>query len=143
MIISVNYSLNFEVISMCYIKEKLHFITLNYTPYQFCTLNYDHFYTLHLDVKFSVNLDGNSKFRVQSVIKSIFRVVKYYLSFIFKVLRRWAIRSFHMVLYFPIQVNKKLNVEMQSVINVIVQGTKCAFKKFRGAKCNQICSLGW
>lgn len=34
----------------------------------FCTLNYDPSYTLHPDVKFVVNLNGNSKFMVQSVI---------------------------------------------------------------------------
>ena len=47
---------------------KLHFITLNYTlnytlyhklfECMFCTLNYDPYYTLHLEVKFAVNLDG-------------------------------------------------------------------------------------
>ena len=36
----------------------------------FCTLNYDICYILHLDVKFYVNLDGNLKFIVQSLIKS-------------------------------------------------------------------------
>ena len=30
----------------------------------FCILNYDHCYILHLDVKFAVNLDENSKFMV-------------------------------------------------------------------------------
>ena len=39
--------------------------------YTFCTLNYNSCYTLHHDVKFSVNLDGNSKFRMQSVIRNI------------------------------------------------------------------------
>ena len=49
-------------------EEKLHFTTLNYTPNyilhhklfecRFCTINYDIWYTLHLDIKFVVNLDG-------------------------------------------------------------------------------------
>ena len=53
---------------------ELHFTILNYTldyilhpklfKCTFCTLNYDFCYTLHLDDKFSVNLDGNPKFRV-------------------------------------------------------------------------------
>ena len=37
----------------------------------FCTLNYDPYYTLYPDIKFAVNLDGNSKFKEQSVIRSI------------------------------------------------------------------------
>ena len=58
--------------------EKLHFTSLNYTTYYtlysklfdciFCTLNYDICYTLHPYIKFGVKLDGNSKFRMQSVI---------------------------------------------------------------------------
>ena len=61
--------------------EKLHFITLNYTLNYtlypklfeciFCTLNYEHCYILQSDIKFSIKLDGNPKFRVQSVIESI------------------------------------------------------------------------
>ena len=61
--------------------EKLHFTILNYTTYYilhskifkytFCTSNYELCYTSHLDVKFSVNLDENSNFRVQNVIRSI------------------------------------------------------------------------
>ena len=61
--------------------EKLHFITLNYTlnytlyfklfEYVFCSLNYDHCYTLHPVVKFVVNQDGNPKFRMLNVIESI------------------------------------------------------------------------
>ena len=61
--------------------RKLYFTTLNYTlnytlhlkffECMFCTLNYNFCYTLHSDIKFVVNLDGNLKFRVQSVIKSI------------------------------------------------------------------------
>ena len=48
---------------------KLHFITLNYIlnyilhPKLFkctvCTINYDHYYTLHHNVSFTVKLDGN------------------------------------------------------------------------------------
>ena len=63
------------------ILEKLHFITLNYTldytirpklfKCTFCTLNYDPSYTLHPDVKFAVNLNGNPKFMVQSVIERV------------------------------------------------------------------------
>ena len=37
----------------------------------FCALNYDICYILHTDIKFSVNLDGNSKINEQIVIKSI------------------------------------------------------------------------
>ena len=37
----------------------------------FCTLNYDHCYILHPNVKFAINLDENSKCKVQSIIKSI------------------------------------------------------------------------
>ena len=57
-----------------YKQRTLHFITLNYTTYYtlyhklfkrtFCTLNYDICYTLYTDVKFGVNLNENSKFRV-------------------------------------------------------------------------------
>jgi len=36
-----------------------------------CTLNYNSCYILHPAVKFAINLDENSKFTVQSVIKSI------------------------------------------------------------------------
>ena len=39
--------------------------------YTFCTLNYNSCYTLHPYVKFAVNLDGNLKFTVQSVVESI------------------------------------------------------------------------
>ena len=61
------------------IWEKLHFITINYTSYytlhyklfewMFCILNYDFCYTLHIDVNFAINLDGNLKFRMLSVIE--------------------------------------------------------------------------
>ena len=72
---------------------------------------------MYPDVKFAINLDGNSKFNVQSVIENIiFRVVKYNFFFIFKELKIWAIESFYMVPCFSIQVNNKLDVEMQSVI---------------------------
>ena len=37
----------------------------------FCALNYDICYILHTHIKFSVNLDGNSKINEQIVIKSI------------------------------------------------------------------------
>ena len=73
---------------------KLNFITLNYISFllikkkkrsyiSFYTLhpkifecvifilNYDPYYTLHPNVMFAFNLDGSSKFRVQSVITSI------------------------------------------------------------------------
>ena len=53
---------------------ELHFTILNYMldyilyrklfECKFCTLNYDFSYTLHPNVKFAVNLDGNPKFRV-------------------------------------------------------------------------------
>ena len=62
---------------MVFFLRKLHFTTLDYTLYSklfecmFCTLNYDSYYTLHPDVKFAIHLDGNIKFRAQSVIKSI------------------------------------------------------------------------
>ena len=62
-------------------SEKLHFTNLNYTTfyilysqifkYMFCTPNYELCYTLHLDVKFAINLDENSKFRMQNIIMSI------------------------------------------------------------------------
>ena len=73
-----SYNINSREIN---ITEKLHFIILNYTSYYtlhhklfectFCTLNYDSYYTLHLDVKFAVNLDGNLKFRMKSILRSI------------------------------------------------------------------------
>ena len=57
---------------VAYILRKLHFIALkyilNYTLHpklfecMFCTLNYNYCYTLYLDVKFAVNLDGNIMF---------------------------------------------------------------------------------
>ena len=46
------------------------YIMLHFTPCR-STLNYTSCYTLHPVVKFIVNLDENSKFRVKSVIKSI------------------------------------------------------------------------
>ena len=62
-------------------KKKLHFTTLNYTLYYtlhsklfkctFNTLNYDHYYTLKPSIEVAFNLDGNSKFMVQIVIKNI------------------------------------------------------------------------
>ena len=61
--------------------EKLYFFTLNYTSYYtlyhilfectICTLNYDYCYTLYPNIKFDVNLDRNSKFKMQIVIRSI------------------------------------------------------------------------
>ena len=39
-------------------------------------------------------------------------LVKYNFSFVFKELKRWAIRSFHAVLYFSIQINSKLNIKV-------------------------------
>ena len=45
-------------------------------------------------------------------------VIKCNLSFVFKALRRGANRSFHVVPYFSIQVNKKLNVMVQSITRV-------------------------
>ena len=69
-----------HLLNYIYIFEKLHFTALNYTSYYtfypiffectFCTMNYDPYYTLHPNVK-CVNLVENSKFRVQSVIRSI------------------------------------------------------------------------
>jgi len=63
------------------IMGKLHLTILNYTlyytlhhkffEYTFCTLNHDSYYTLQTNVKFTVNFDGNPKFRVQGVIKNI------------------------------------------------------------------------
>ena len=54
---------------------KLRFTNLNYTSdytldhklfeCMFCTLNYDPYYTLHLEVKFAVNLDGKVELRVK------------------------------------------------------------------------------
>ena len=58
-------------------------------------------------------------------------VVNCNLSFVFKALRRGAIGFFHVVLYFSIRVNGKLNIKVQSVTKVIVQGTKRTFEKFR------------
>ena len=75
---------------------------------------------MHLEVKFAVNLNGNIMFMMQSVIKSIVRVVKCNFFFVFNGLRRGAIGSFHIISYFSIQVNGKLNVGVQSVTNVIV-----------------------
>ena len=78
----------------------------------FCTLNYNPCYTLHLNIKFVVNLDGNSNFRMQSIILVLFWMIRCNLFFVFKVLRIRAIRSFHVVPYFSIHVNRKLNVRM-------------------------------
>ena len=52
---------------------------------------------------------------------------------LFKGLRRRAIKYFHVVTYFSIQINGKLDVdrELQNVTMVIVYGVKCAFEKFR------------
>ena len=133
-----------------------HFTTLNYTlnyilhPKIFkciiCTINYNHCYTLYPDFKFSVNLDKNPKFRVQKCNRDSrvqFRMVKCNVFFVFKGLRRQKIWFFHVMSYFSIQVNDKLNVGVQSVRRVIIQGRKRAFRKFQGAKCNLRYSLGW
>ena len=103
------------------VQGKLHFVTLNHTlcytlhlkffKCMFCTINYKSCYTLHPTVKFAINLNENSKFRVQSVKRVQFKLVKYNLSFIFKALTR------QVIMYF--QVNDKL----------------------RGAKCNKNYSL--
>ena len=62
-------------------KKNLHFTILNYTldytlyyklfECTFCTLSYGSCYTLHHNVKFAVNLDGNINLRMQTVIKNI------------------------------------------------------------------------
>ena len=130
----------------------LYFITLNYTlnytlhpkifKCMFCTLNYDNCYTLYPDFKFAINLDKNPKFRVQKCNRDLrvqFRMIKCNVFFVFKGLRRQTIWFFHMMSYFSIQVNGKLNVRMQSVRSVILQGRKCAFGKFRVQ--NIICSI--
>ena len=67
---------------------------------------------------------------MQSVFKSIVKVVKFNFSFVFKGLRRCAIGFFHVMSYFSIQVNGKLNVREQSITMVIFQDTKCALKDF-------------
>ena len=49
-------------------------------------------------------------------------MVKFNLSFVFfKRLKRWKIRAFQVILYFSIQVNSKLDVEVQSVTMIIVK----------------------
>ena len=58
-------------------------------------------------------------------------MVKYNLSFVFKGSRREVIRSFHIVPYFSIQINNKLDIKVQSVTKIIVLGAKCAIKKFK------------
>ena len=58
-------------------------------------------------------------------------MIKNNVSFVFKGLRKIAIRSFYMVPYFSIQVNSKLDVEVQSVIRIIIYNVKNVFKKFR------------
>ena len=56
---------------------KLHFTTLYYILHPkllkctFCILNYDSCYSLHHEVKFVINLNGNIMFMMQSIIKSI------------------------------------------------------------------------
>ena len=45
-------------------------------------------------------------------------------------MRRGTSKSFHVMPYFSIQINSKLDVGMQSVIRVIIYDTKCTFKKF-------------
>ena len=70
-------------------------------------------------------------------------MVTYNLSFVFKGLRREKIRYFHMVLYFSIKVNSKLNVGVQSVTRILILGCKTCIPKVEGAKCNQEYSLGW
>ena len=78
----IRFSAQSMSIQVKYIKKKkLHFITLNYISNytlhhklfecMFCTLNYNSCYTLHPAIKFAVNVDENSKFRMQSVIRSI------------------------------------------------------------------------
>ena len=53
---------------LVYFKKNLHFIILNYIlnhilrpkffEGMFYTLKYDHCYTLYIDIKFAINLDG-------------------------------------------------------------------------------------
>jgi len=57
-------------------------------------------------------------------------MIKYNLYFVFKGLRREAIKYFHIVTYFSTQINGKLDVELQNVTTIIVYGAKCAFKNF-------------
>ena len=59
-----NYTLSSKLYSIYTLHPKLF-------ECMFCTLNYDICYTLHSYVKFSINLDENLKFRIQSVIKNI------------------------------------------------------------------------
>ena len=47
-------------------------------------------------------------------------VVKCNFFFVFNGLRKWAIGSFQTISCFSIQVNDKLNIEVQSVTRVIV-----------------------
>ena len=47
-------------------------------------------------------------------------MIKYNFLFIFRELRNWAIGYFHVMSYFFIQFNGKLNVGMQNVTIIIV-----------------------
>ena len=58
--------INFDFL-LCKTLEKLHCIILNYTQnyilhfklfeYTYCTISYDFYYILHIDIKFAINLD--------------------------------------------------------------------------------------
>jgi len=58
-------------------------------------------------------------------------VAKCNLSFVFKGLKRGAIRTFHVEPYFSIQVNDKLDFGVQGVTRIIFQGAKPTFENFR------------
>ena len=123
-------------------KGELHFIILNYIPdftlhhklfkCTFYILNYDHCYTLHLDVKFAVNLDKKVWHHVKRLncLSSQFLKSKEEITFIYHPkLYFWL--HLHHKFWISIQVNGKLNVGMQNVTRVIVYDAKCAFKKYK------------
>ena len=111
-------------------KGKLYFTTLNYNPYyilhsklfecMFCTLNYDPCYTLNLDIKFVILgwKIMTSRENTQLCLFSIPQKQKINYTFIIlNYILDYTLCPKHWI---SIQVNSKLDVEVQSIARVIV-----------------------
>ena len=95
---------------------ELHFITLNYTSnytlhhkffeYTFCTLNHNPCYTLYLNVKFAVNLNGKVWYHVKLPNCPSSQSIKT------KKKLHFLDYTLHHKHYISIQVNDKLNIKV-------------------------------
>ena len=120
---------NEEIIFYYYkLYIQLHFAPLNFSNAWFYILNYDHCYTLHSDIKFIINLDGKIW---KYLIASLSNLLKIKKKLHFTILNYTPNYILHPKLWIFIQVNSKLNVEVQSITKFIVWGTKRVFENFR------------